>query len=112
MAPNIVKSTLVLIRDMISSDELSISEIAAAIGCSERTITRIRSNLRLFSSIKASSIKARQPQSITPIILDTLCDYLLKKPDLYLHKIELFLLNKFNVSVPKSTISNTLHQIG
>ncbi|KAJ5116799.1 hypothetical protein N7456_001147 [Penicillium angulare] len=53
MAPNLAKSTLMLIRDMISSDELTISEMAAAAGCSKRAITRIQSNLRLFGSIKA-----------------------------------------------------------
>jgi len=112
MAPNLAKSTLVLIHDMISSDELSSSEMAAATGCSERDITRIRSNLRLFGSVKAPPIKAGRPRSITTFMLETLCDHLLEKPDLYLHKMELFFLNKFDVSVPKSTTSDALHRIG
>ncbi|KAJ5703719.1 hypothetical protein N7493_010857 [Penicillium malachiteum] len=112
MAPNLAKSTLVLICDMISSDELSISEMAAAAGCSKRAITRIRSNLRLFGSVKAPPIKAGRPRSLTPIMLETLCEHLLQKPDLYLHEMELFLLDEFDVSVPKSTISDALHRIG
>jgi transposase len=111
MAPNLAKSTLVLIRDMISS-ELSSSEMAAAAGCSERAITRIRSKLRLFGSVKAPPIKAGRPRIITPIMLETLCDHLLEKPDLYLHEMELFFLDEFDVSVPKSTISDALHRIG
>lgn len=79
MAPNLAKSTLVLIRDMISSDELSSSEMAAAAGCSERAIARIRSNLRLFGSVKAPPIQAGRSRSITPIMLETLCDHLLER---------------------------------
>ncbi|KAJ5335558.1 hypothetical protein N7452_007961 [Penicillium brevicompactum] len=112
MVPNLAKSTLVLIRDIISSDELSTSGMAAAAGCSERTIARIRSNLRLFGSVKAPPIKAGRPWSTTPIMLDTLCDHLLQKPDLYIHEMELFPFDEFDVYVPKSTISDTLYRIG
>lgn len=97
---------------MISSGELTTSQIAEAAGCSKRAITRIRSNLRVFGSIKAPSIKAGRPRSITPNMLEALCDRLLEKPDLYLHEMELFLLDEFDVFVPKSTISDTLHRKG
>lgn len=100
------------IHDMINSGELSISEIAEAARCSKRAITRIRSNLRLFGSITAPPMKARRPLSITPIILEALCDYLVEKPDLYLHEIELFFLDEFDVPVLKSTISDALHRKG
>lgn len=53
MAPNLAKSTLMLIRDIVSSDELSNSEMAKAAGCRERAIARIRSNLRLHGRVKA-----------------------------------------------------------
>lgn len=112
MAPNLAKSTLVFIHDMISSDELTASELAEAAGCSKRAIFRIRSNLRLFGCVKAPPIKRGQPQSITPIMLEALCDHLLEKPDLYLHEMELFFLDEFDVSIPKSTISDTLQRNG
>lgn len=112
MAPNLAKSTLEFIHDMISSGELTTSQIAKAAGCSKRAIIRIRSNLRLFGSIKVPSIKSRRPRSITPIMLEALCDRLLKKPDLYLYKIELFLLDEFDVSILKSTISDALYRKG
>lgn len=112
MAPNLAKSTFILIRDIISSNKLTTSQMAEAAGCSKQAIIRIRSNLRLFGSVKAPPIKARRPQSITPVILEALYDHLLEKPDLYLLKIELFFLDKFDISVLKSTISDTLHRIG
>lgn len=93
---HVAKSTLEFIHDMISSDELTTSEIAEAAGCSKRAIIRIRSNLRLFGSIKAPSIKAGRPRSITPIMLEALCDRLLEKPGLYLHEKEVFLLDGFD----------------
>src|SRR4051812_20172043 len=42
-------------------------------------------------------------------MLEALCDHLLEKPNLYLYVMELFLLDKFDVSIPKSTISDALH---
>lgn len=78
MAPNLAKSTLEFIHDMISSGELTASQIAEAAGCSKRAITRIRSNMRLFGSIKAPSIKAGRPRSITPIMLEALCTVYLR----------------------------------
>lgn len=112
MAPNLAKSTLRLIYDMISSSELTTFQIAQVAGCSKRAILRIRSNLRLFGTIKAPSIKAGRPRSITPVMLEALCDHLLEKPDSYLSEIELFFLDEFNISIPKSTISDALYRIG
>lgn len=112
MAPNLAKSTLVLIHDMINSGELTASQMAEAAGCSKRSITRIRSNLRLFGSIKAPPAKVGRPQSITPIMLEALCDRLLEKPDLYLSEMVLFLLYEFDEYIPKSTISDSLRRKG
>jgi hypothetical protein len=41
-------------------------------------------------------------------MLEGLCDYLLEKPDAYLHEMELFLLDEFDICAPKSTISDAL----
>ena len=89
LAPNLAKSTLEFIHDMIRSSELTVSQIAEAAGCSKRAITRIRSNMRIFGSVKAPSVKAGRPRSITPIMLEALCDRLLEKPGLYLHDMEI-----------------------
>lgn len=112
MAPNLAKSTLALIHDMITSEELTTSQMADAAGCSKRAIIRIRSNLQLFGSIKAPLMKAGRPRSITPIMMEALCDHLLEKPHLYLHEMQIFFLDEFEASVPKSTISDALRRIG
>ncbi|OJD09561.1 hypothetical protein ACJ73_10222 [Blastomyces percursus] len=41
-------------------------------GCSERTVTHIRRNLRLFGSASPPLIRAGRPRSITPSMLDVL----------------------------------------
>lgn len=45
-------------------------------------------------------------------MLKVLCDLLIEKPGLYLHEMGLFLLDEFDVSIPKSTISDILRQSG
>jgi transposase len=112
MAPNLAKSTLEFIHGMISSGELTTAQIAEAAGFSQRAITRIRSNMRLFGSIKAPSIKDGRPRSITPIEPKALCDRLLEKPGLHLYEMENFLLDEFDVSIPTSTTSDALHRKG
>ncbi|OQD80774.1 hypothetical protein PENANT_c033G10937 [Penicillium antarcticum] len=52
-----------------------------AAGRSKRAVTRIRSNLHMFGSIKAP-IKAKWPRIITPLMLEALSDRLLEKPAL------------------------------
>lgn len=60
MAPNLAMSTLVLIHNMIASNELTALQIAKVTGCNKRAIIRIRSNLRLLGSVKAPPIKSGQ----------------------------------------------------
>ena len=45
-------------------------------------------------------------------MLEALCDHLIEKPGLYLHEMELFLLDEFDIRVPRSTISDALRQSG
>jgi len=73
---------------------------------------RIRSNLRSFGATKALSNGVGRPRSITPPILDTLREYLLENPELYLDKMAVFLWDEFEVLVTTPTISRTLISIG
>ncbi|CAK38232.1 uncharacterized protein An03g03280 [Aspergillus niger] len=91
MAPNLAQSTLDLIHDMLVSGELTTSQMARTANCSKRAIFRLRSNLRLFGTLKAPPIKGGRPRKLTPPMLETLCDHLIEKP---------------------STISDTLRQSG
>ncbi|KAJ5733744.1 hypothetical protein N7493_002530 [Penicillium malachiteum] len=91
MALNLPSSTREFIRDMILSKSLTTSQIADAAGCSARSITTIRTNLRQFGDTRAPPIRAGRPRSITPPMLEALCDHLLEKPGLYLDEMALFL---------------------
>jgi transposase len=105
MALNLAPSKHEFIYDMIRSGELSISEMA---GCNKNTILRISSNIQMFCSVKALSNKGGRPRSITPIILEALCDHLFEKPGLYLDEMAIFLWDEFNIYVTKSSISRAL----
>lgn len=48
--------------------------------CSERSITNIRKNFRLFSSARPPPVSVGREPSIVPIILDALCDHIAQGP--------------------------------
>ncbi|KAL2695201.1 hypothetical protein AAEP93_003954 [Penicillium crustosum] len=98
MTPNLPSSTREFIRDMILSKSLTTSQIADAAGCSARSITTMRTNLRQFGDTKTPPIRAGRPGSIIPPMLEALCDNLLEKPSLYLDKMALFLWDEFGTS--------------
>lgn len=113
MAPRLAISQLILIRDMLVSGEpLTASQIAEAAGCSERSIKNIRSNLRLFGSVRAPPNGVGRRRSITPVMLEALCDHLLERPGLYLDEMVLFLWDEFHTLTTTSTISRALASIG
>jgi transposase len=112
MAPNLAASQLELIRDMIHSKSLTTSQMAEAAGCSERSIKTIRSNLRLFGSVRAPPNGVGRPRSITPPMLEALCDHLLEKPDLYLDEMVIFLWDEFRVLVSTFTVGRALRSAG
>lgn len=91
MAPNLAASTLAFIHDMIVSNELTAPQMAEAAGCNERTIRRLRSNMRLFGSVKAPPNRRGRPRNLTPVKIQALCDHLLEKLYLYLNKMVLFI---------------------
>jgi hypothetical protein len=90
VAPNLAESQHAQIRDMILSNRPA-TEIADIVGCSERSVFAIKSNLRCFSSTKAPSNGVGRPRSITPSMLDALCEHLLEDPRLYQHEMVDFL---------------------
>lgn len=108
MAPNLAPSKHELIYDMLHGGELSMSQMAKAAGCSRRTILRISSNLRTFSSAKAPPNKGGRLRSIDPAMLEALCDHLLEKPNVYLDEMALFLWYEFDIQATKSSISRAL----
>ncbi|KAJ5366062.1 hypothetical protein N7541_001822 [Penicillium brevicompactum] len=88
-----------------SRKRLTITQMAKVAKCSERSVTNIRRNMRLFGSPRSPSVPAGQPSSITSVMLDTLCDHLAEKPGLYIDEMAIFLWDEFNI-LPSSS-SNT-----
>jgi hypothetical protein len=82
----------VLIRNMIASKTaFKANEIANVAGCSLCNIHRIRSNIHDFGSTRAPLNTVRHPRSVTSLMLETLCEHLLEKPELYQEEMVLFL---------------------
>lgn len=112
MAPNLPETTLDLIHDMFIDVKLSLSQMAANAGCSKPTIIAIRSNLRIFGSVRAPPVKSGRPRRLTTEMMDALCDHLLEEPALYLHEMQVFLLDELTLHVSNSSISDALHRKG
>lgn len=72
-----------IIHMIYSKNELTTSQMAKVAQCSERSITDIRKNLRLFGSVRSPPVSAGRQRSITPIMLDALCEHLAEKLGLY-----------------------------
>lgn len=97
---------------MILSKLLTTSQMAKAAACSERTITHIRKNLRLFGSASPPLIRAGRPRSITPPMLDALCDHLTEKPGLYVDEMVVFLLDEFDILTSTASVKRALCRAG
>lgn len=108
MAPNLAHSQHDLIHDMVLDKKMKVREMANVAECSERSIMAIRSNIRHFGSTKAPPNGGGRPRSITPQMLEVLCEHLLEKPWLYLEEMAVFLWDEFDVLVSPSSISRAL----
>lgn len=63
-----------------NKNRLATSQMAKVAQCSERSISNIRKNLRLFGSVRSPLVSAGRQRSIAPIMLNALCDHLAEKP--------------------------------
>ncbi|KAJ5513129.1 hypothetical protein N7463_002681 [Penicillium fimorum] len=82
--------------------------MADAAECSEKTIKNTRRNLRLFGQVHAPSTRIGRRRSITPLMLEALCDHLLEKPGLYLEEMVIFLWDEFRMLASTSSIRRAL----
>jgi transposase len=112
MAPNLAESQHAVISDMSRSKLFKANEIAEVASCNPRSIYRINKNLRCFGSTKAPLNGVGRPRSITPPILDALCEHLLEKPGLYQDEMVDFLRIHFQVNVTTSSIRRALASRG
>jgi hypothetical protein len=83
MAPHLAESQHALIHDMIAS-----------------------------KTTKAPPNSVGRPRSVTPPMLDALCEHLLEKPELYQEEMVLFLLDEFKVHVTTFSLARALNSIG
>lgn len=109
MAPNLAPSKGKPIYDMIHRGDLSISQMAQAAGCNRSTILRISSKIRMFGSVKSPSNKGGRPRSITPVMLEALCEYLLEKPTLYLDEMAIFPWDELPFKQQNRALAALLH---
>jgi transposase len=112
MAPHLAKWQYELISDMIESKSHIDREIAKAVGCSTRTVRAIRRNLRCFGTPRAPPNGGGRKRSITPPMLDALCEHLEENPGSYQYEMVNFLQKEFGVRVTTSTIGRALDSIG
>lgn len=88
------------------------AQIAEAARCTPRSVTTIRSNLRCFGSIRAPANGIGRRRTITPPMLEALCERLLEKPDLYQDEMVVFLWDEFRILVTTYSISRALASVG
>lgn len=112
MAPNLPPWKRRLIQDMINDTPLTTKEIAYAAECTRQAVSKIHSDMKQLSGVRAPPKPAGQQRSITPLMLETLCNHLREHPYLYLDEMASFFKQNFNVSVSRSTISRALTEKG
>jgi hypothetical protein len=91
MAPRLVPSKLHLICDMIESQSLTTTQMAEESECRRVTIINIRRNLGQFGSVQTPLTRIRRKPTVTPLMIDALCDHLSEKAGLYLDETAVFL---------------------
>lgn len=93
-----------IIHMLCSKKRLTTPQIAKVAKCSERSITNIRKNMRLFGSAMSPPVSPYRPSSTTKVMVDALCDHLAEKPGLYVEEMAIFLFDEFNVVPSISSI--------
>lgn len=93
-----------IIHMLCSKKRLTTSQMAKLAKCSERSVTNIRKNLRLFGSSRSPPISPGRPSNIAKVMVDALFDHHAEKPGLYVEAMAIFLFDDFNVVPSISSI--------
>lgn len=112
MAPNLTASQHAELEGMVRSRALKDREIAEIVGCSERCVRRIRSNLRHFQTTRAPHNGGGRPASITPPMRSALSAHLLENPTIYQDEMAAFLSAEFGTRVSKFAVARALESMG
>lgn len=109
MAPQLALSQHEQIQAMIQTG-LTKKQITESIGCSGRTVSRIRSNLRLFGTTKAPANRVGRHKKTTPLAKEALLEQLTEEDDMLRSEMINFLRDKYSIEVSLSTISRLLKE--
>jgi transposase len=112
MAPNLAASQHALSQAMLAVGRLKPRQIAKSIPCTTRTVETHRANYRRFGTTTAPRNRGGRRRSITPYMLEAVCELLDKQNDLYLDEIADFLLVEYENLVSLPTISRALKSRG
>lgn len=93
---------------MILNKSSTTSQMAKAAGCSERTITHIRKTYGCLAVLVRLQSVLSRPRSITPPMLDALCDHLTEKPGLYVDEMVVFLQDEFDILTSTASVKRAL----
>lgn len=110
MAPQLTLEKKEQIRIMLLDGD-SISKIAESIPCTERAVYRTQSTIRRFGTVTAPTNRVGPDPKITPLMLDTLCRQLVKKPDMLRREMAAFLHEQFKVEVSLTRITRALKAV-
>ena len=108
MAPNLSAAQHDLIRDTILTGKFSKRQISEVAQCSPTAVKKIRRKLRHFGTTTAPPNGGGRQSSLTPVMRDTLREYLVEKPTLCLDELVVRLWDDFDRLVSISTVSRAL----
>lgn len=111
MARHLKPHKRAIIIHMIRSQRFTSQQIAYAAKCSRRSVSDIHRKLQKFGSARPL-VHAGRPTTLTPLVLDTLCDHLIHKPGLYIDEMATFLWKEFNIVPSYSSIQQALSKRG
>jgi transposase len=101
-----------MIQNMILSKSLTTSQMAKAAECSKHSMINISNKLRQFGNVRAPPTRVGRRPTVTPSMIEALCDRLLEKPGLYLDEMAIFLWDEFRVQVTNSSLKRALASVG
>ena len=93
---------------MIEAERFSNVEIATAAKTTDRTVRRIRRNIRIFGEASAPANNPGRPATLRPEIVEALLCHLSEKPELCLEGMAWFIWDEFKVVISTSAISRAL----
>ncbi|PWI63957.1 hypothetical protein PCL_01923 [Purpureocillium lilacinum] len=111
MAPKLSQAQHEMLEGMITAG-LTNKSIAEQVDCSSRSVSRIRSNLRMFESTKAPPNRVGRRCKIDPLVQDAVFDQLAKEPNMFRSEMIAFIRSNYDVDVSLSTITRLLQAAG